>query len=788
MMMMEREVSGEDEVLSSSSIHHHLNQSSGVEEGASTRGVVVRQPKPFVNRRLLLILGIFVIIVLAAILISLVCHWLFSMLRHGHPYLKYNYERMTSLQPKLIGKVRGLWDMVNRSVHEGDARDYLRNLSRTDRSTCYSALCVHTALNVLESMDFSVDPCEDFYSFTCGGWMRRNPPELPSSVTDHFAKINDRVIIATQRIIAKNVSTSTRSPNDSNKGLRLAKSFYYQCTDIEQLERDGLDPILNILETHGGWPLLNGYAPNDTWTQRWSFNWIKVVAILQRLSIPTLLSIEIKQDTAKPQSNALFVVEPMFFLSKEYLITPEKSIRLLTAYKQFIVDVAHELLRWKAQKLPGLVVQNLRLEDMAENIITLEVGLAKLVTPERTIANIETYWEVQQLQDETDKQWTNSNPQNKLIWKDFLDLVFEGSEVNITTHEKILIHDLPYVHGLVKLLDKTPTETVANYILWRLMVKFTTGSTKTLRKIHAKFYQDLYGEQKLMDRNSTCSMVINTKFAIAVGAEFVKDSFESSLKREVETLAANVKVRMEELLGRQSFIPHILQLAIRRKLASIKLCVGYPRSFSNSTYVADFYEDLVILENATYIEKYMSITTWLFLKSLPVLRHPFDTECWGGNYWSFIGEAYAYYDTARNSINLPVGLLQSPFYYQRPTVPSYLNYGGIGTIIGHELTHSLNIEGWIRVKLVKELETLWECLISSYSETDIPELEGKSKVDGYRTRSENFADHFGLASAFWAYQQHINSIKTPIYEEEHNLPGLELFSNAQMFFVSFSNV
>lgn len=382
-----------------------------------------------------------------------------------------------------------------------------------------------------------------------------------------------------------------------------------------------------------------------------------MASLLQRLSIPTILAVDIKQDTAKPQTNAIFVVEPLFFLSREYLVTPEKNMRLLTAYKQFIVDVAQELLRWKAGWTPHLHVDPIRLDDMAENVITLEVNLAKAVTPETTISNVKTFYEIHQLQTETDLRWTNSNPQNTLTWKLFLDLVFQGSDVTIGSHEKILVHDMAYIQGLVEVLDRTPTETLANYVLWRLMEKFTTGSTKTLRKLHAKFYQDMYGEQRLMDRNSTCAMAVNNKFAIAIGSEFIKDSFESSLKREVEALAASVKVRMEELLGRQSFIPHILQLAIRRKLTSIKLCVGYPRSFSNLSHVTQFYEDLEIsevsfIENGSYVQKYMDMATWLYVKSLSVLRQPFDTECWGGNYWSFIGEAYAYYDTARNSISM----------------------------------------------------------------------------------------------------------------------------------------
>lgn len=100
--------------------------------------------KEVVNRRLMIFIGLFVVAVLLAVLISLMFHWYFSIYRLGQPRLKYNHKKMSKLQPKLIGRVKGLWEMANRSVHEVEAREYLRNLSRNDRSTCYSALCVHT--------------------------------------------------------------------------------------------------------------------------------------------------------------------------------------------------------------------------------------------------------------------------------------------------------------------------------------------------------------------------------------------------------------------------------------------------------------------------------------------------------------------------------------------------------------------------------------------------------------------------------------------------------------------
>lgn len=121
------------------------NPSSNIDEGASNiPQVSTIISKDLVSRRLLLTIGVLVVITLTAILISLTFHWYFSVLEHGQPRLKYNHEKMKGLQPKLIGKVKNIWQMANRSVHENEARENLRNLSRNDRATCYSPLCVHT--------------------------------------------------------------------------------------------------------------------------------------------------------------------------------------------------------------------------------------------------------------------------------------------------------------------------------------------------------------------------------------------------------------------------------------------------------------------------------------------------------------------------------------------------------------------------------------------------------------------------------------------------------------------
>lgn len=138
--------SGEGSKLNGGLSQVILNRNSNIDGASSIPQVSTRRSisKDLVTRRLLLTIGVLVVVTLLAILISLTCHWYYSVLEHGQPRLKYNHEKMRGLQPKLIGKVRDIWRMANRSVHENEARENLRNLSRSDRGTCYSPLCVHT--------------------------------------------------------------------------------------------------------------------------------------------------------------------------------------------------------------------------------------------------------------------------------------------------------------------------------------------------------------------------------------------------------------------------------------------------------------------------------------------------------------------------------------------------------------------------------------------------------------------------------------------------------------------
>ncbi|OXA38981.1 endothelin-converting enzyme homolog [Folsomia candida] len=686
---------------------------------------------------------------------------------------RWDSGRMGRLQTVLLAQARELMVTTNRSIHDPLARQMMRNLSREDEKTCYSPNCLHTGISLLESMNFKIDPCQNFYDFACGSWTHSSPGEhnVPLVVnSDQFSKINEKVIRATQNIL------EDPAPETEIGTFPLAQKFYFQCKDLNQLEKDGLDALWALMEKYGGWPILGSQfqfsAPSD---------WLALVADLQRMSCSSILSLEVKQHPVHSLQNVIYLIHPKFFIAREYLLNPTKYPKIFTAYKTFIVALAAEFVKFGDGALDWE-----QLHADAENMIEFESALAKLATDEveSTRPVRKAQYSIHKLQRETDLLTPKSAAYpNQLNWKKYLGHVFVSSGMNFTDEERIVVQDVSYIRGLSPLLANTPTTTLTNYLMWRLLVTFTSGTTHKLRKLNFNFYNMVYGMKRIPPRASTCATVVKDTFALAIGMKIVRGLTDISSKKEVEEMVDNVRIAMERLLNNKQLGPVIFPLGISRKLSTLKHCIGYPSSFHNVTAIDQFYESLRFNnESEIYLKKYVRLRFWLYDKTLTTLREPFDSDCWSGTSWANIGEAYAYYDTARNSINFPIGLLQAPFY--RHNVPIPVNYGAIGAIIGHEISHSVNIEGWIKVGLVQKLEEYWECLEHHYSTYHVPSLGPDSRVNGLRTRSENLADHLGLAASYWAFRK----LSSQNNHEFKSLVGLDIFSHDQMFFLSFAHM
>ncbi|ORX64409.1 zincin [Anaeromyces robustus] len=227
-----------------------------------------------------------------------------------------------------------------------------------------------------------------------------------------------------------------------------------------------------------------------------------------------------------------------------------------------------------------------------------------------------------------------------------------------------------------------------------------------------------------------------------------------------------------------------------KKVVKMTDNIGYPDYIMNPEKLSEDYEGFETTPN-DYFTNMINFDSFSFGKNLKLFKQQYDNDRWHMTPQTI----NAYYYLLNNSMNFPAGIFQSPFYHSND--PDYLNYGSIGMVIGHELTHAFDNNGknydedgkfsnWWSDSSLKKFEELSQCFINQYSKFYITDKYGrKYYVNGKNTLGENLADNGGLARAYEAWK--ISISKDPEHAVERNkaLPGLSDYSYDQLFYISF---
>ncbi|CAF3952981.1 unnamed protein product, partial [Rotaria sp. Silwood1] len=262
-------------------------------------------------------------------------------------------------------------------------------------------------------------------------------------------------------------------------------------------------------------------------------------------------------------------------------------------------------------------------------------------------------------------------------------------------------------------------------------------------------------------------------------------------KKFIEENARNQSLKMIENI-RNSFMSLINQSYWMDDTSKMKAIekpwikkIAYPDYLAsdNNTKLENDYSLYVF--NTSYIYNTFKIHQMKAIENFQFLRKPVVRKAWPSISPTIIN---AYYDLSENQIIIPAGILQMPFFHK--DAPKYLNYGGIGMIIGHEITHGFDNTGlqfdkdgnripWWTNETIEKFNERKQCFIEQYSNFSISEVNMNS--NGNQTQDEDIADNGGLKAAFYAYQ---NWIKNNVNIDK-KLPGLTQYSNEQMFFIHF---
>lgn len=227
---------------------------------------------------------------------------------------------------------------------------------------------------------------------------------------------------------------------------------------------------------------------------------------------------------------------------------------------------------------------------------------------------------------------------------------------------------------------------------------------------------------------------------------------------------------------------------IIEKEKAMKNNVGFPKLCSNETLLNEYYKD-VNISRSNYLRNAMDVTKWRRRSQFSILKTPVDKEQW------YFGPQLvnAFYLPNRNEINILAGILQPPFYYGRKA-PRAVNFGAIGMVLGHELSHGFDALGryfnengemtddWWSAETSQKFLEKSKCIVNQYNNYSVDGENGPIHINGELSLSENIADNGGIRLAYWGYKDWVKKNGA-----ELQLPGLNM-TNDQLLFVSFAQM
>ncbi|KAK9501818.1 hypothetical protein O3M35_012477 [Rhynocoris fuscipes] len=644
----------------------------------------------------------------------------------------------------------------------------------TNPNVCYTEECKNTANSLSRNMNLSADPCTNFFEFACGGWTRAHPVPKSESHWNQFNLVDEKLNLQLRDILGLPVTQDEPLP------VKDAKKYYKVCMEADKPDdkNRSIKKLLKLLNGYGGWP-----AASYPWRGGGSFVWSDMVADVTRtLAISPIISVSVTSDRRNSNRHVIAIDQPTLVVPRVILVDLRTYKTQIDLYKVWVKDTITLIAKVAGQRIDSGAVK-----IQAEEIVNFEIELAKIMCTSEMRRNVlRTYnpMTLRQLQ-----SWTDLSTPDQIDWLVFIKRVFKETNATIDWNSSVIVREIDYLFKLVKLIRDTPIKVLANYLHWRIVKVFSRELNDEMRKLAFDFEQIFTGATMDHPRWKECMQSADGALNMAVGYIYVKKYFDNSAKQVAEEMAKNVKAVFTEQMDNLSWMDDATKKAAKIKVDKMSNLIGYPSWFSNNSALEQYYDGLTI--GNSHFDNVKNARYFNALKMLHTLTKPTNRNEWPIG----PGIVNAYYHAQTNSIIFPAGILQPPFFDKKRT--EALNYGGIGVVIGHEITHGFddvgrhsdaegNLVQWWSEDTIKTYLEKAECFIEQYGSYRIPILDStllkKVTVNGVTTLGENIADNGGLHSAFHAYRKYVS-----LHGAEPRLPGLlERYSPEQLFFIAFA--
>ena len=551
------------------------------------------------------------------------------------------------------------------------------------------------------NLDFGVSPREDFYRFANGGWLDRT--EIPEDKSSYgtFTELYDITLEQLLAILDEAVSGERTLANGSDEAKSVR--MWQQGIDVDARNAAGLRPIEPVLDEIDAIADLAAY---HEFLQGAMFD-----------GLSGSLPLGVGPDLRDSGTNTVYLGGPWLGLPNRdyYLEDGNEAVR--DAYVETNARMLERLGRVPADA-----------QTASQAVYDLEAALAATTLTREEEQNPELSYNPLTVVELADRY-------PGMDWSAYLE------ELDIAATDRIIATQVGYLDALAAILEQTPIDTLRDYLRVQLFWNFYNNLDLELEETAFTFLQSLGGAPTMPPVEERALGQTSGLMGDALGKLYVAEHFPPEAKAEMEALVERIIAAFGERLERNEWMTPETREKALAKLATVRVKVGYPDEWET-------YEEVEIGE--TYAETVLSAANASLRESLAEAGQPVDREEWGMNAQT----ANAYYSPLNNEIVFPAAILQPPFFDYRADPAS--NYGAIGFIIGHEITHGFDLQGsrfdengnleeWWTAEDRARFEALNQDLVAQYDAIEVlPDLF----VNGQLTVTENAADLGGVETAY----------------------------------------
>ncbi|MCU1327152.1 MAG: endothelin-converting enzyme [Bryobacterales bacterium] len=591
----------------------------------------------------------------------------------------------------------------------------------------------------LGAIDRAGSPCNDFYQYACGTWMKNNPIPSDQSRWGRF----DELALRNRETLKTILEEAAVDKPGRTANQKLIGDQYASCMDeagVEAKGVSGIQPVLDRIAKASG---------KDWLTEE--------VARLHAASVNVFFRLGPIQDSKDSNKTLANLSQGGLTLPDRdyYEKTDAKSVETRDKYVAHIQRM-FQLLGHDATKAAA----------EAKAVLAIETALAKVSADRVTLRDPQKRYTTV-----TKAQLAETSP--AFGW----DAYLKAMKVSVPS---LNASSPGFITGMSSVISSNSPADLKTYLTWRVLTESAELLPRAFVEEDFQFSQaTLLGVKALAPRWRRCVVLVDAELGEALGREYVERTFGQEGKQRTLRMVAEIEASMEKDIKSLDWMSETTKKQALEKLGKVANKIGYPEKWRDYSSVKIVRGDLVGND--------LRASSFAVQHSLNKIGHPPDKSEWSMT----PPTVNAYYSPAANNINFPAGILQPPFFFKEGDEAA--NYGAIGAVVGHELTHGFddsgrqydgdgNLREWWTAEDASKFKEKADCIVQEYGAF---KATADTNLNGKLTLGENGADNAGVRLAFMALMDAIAKLDAA---GGKSMPGVADFTPQQRFFLAYGQV